>query len=135
MHRIRGEDDPETAAAAYDGELADVTLDFVLLGIGPDGHTASLFPNAPALSERERGAVAASPGLQPFVARVTLTLPVLEAAKEVVFLVTGEQKAEAVAGMLAGEDPRFPASFVASRRRYTVAIVNADLATRLGRER
>ena len=125
VHRIRGEDDPAAAAAAYDRELAGVTLDFVLLGIGPDGHTASLFPDAPTLAERERRAVAASPGLEPFVDRVTVTLPVLETAKEVVFLATGEQKAEAVAAVLGGEDPRFPASLVASRRPYTVAVVDA----------
>src|SRR5438874_13825923 len=59
VHRIKGELPPEEAAAAYDEEVRGAELDLVLLGIGPDGHTASLFPNAPSLEERERLAVAA----------------------------------------------------------------------------
>ena len=60
------------------------------MGIGPDGHTASLFPNAPALDETERRAVAAEAGMEPFVPRVTMTRPVLGAAETMVYLVTGE---------------------------------------------
>jgi 6-phosphogluconolactonase len=92
-HRIRGELPPEQAADAYEAELRRVELDLVLLGIGADGHTASLFPNDPALEEQERKAVAVQ---RPDFPRVTLTLPVLRATPNVVFLVTGEDKAEAV---------------------------------------
>ena len=83
VHRIQGELGPEAAAAGYDAELEGVQLDLVLLGIGPDGHAASLFPNQPTLDERSRRAIAAEAKLEPFVDRVTLTLPVLCSAPEV----------------------------------------------------
>ncbi len=113
VHRIRGEDAPQAAAAAYEEELRGVGLDLVLLGIGPDGHTASLFSHAPSLDERERLVVVAAPGLEPFVERVTLTIPALCAARVVLFLVTGAGKADAVRRAFADEpDPRTPASLV-----------------------
>ena len=93
----------EEAAALYDEELAGVTLDLALNGIGPDGHTASLFPNAPGLDERERRAIAAEAGLDPFVPRVTLTPPVFAEAALLVYLVAGEAKAEAVRRAFADE--------------------------------
>jgi 6-phosphogluconolactonase len=93
VHRIRGELEPADAAAAeYERELGETRLDLVLLGLGPDGHVASLFPGAPTLEERERRVVAAEAGLEPFVPRVTLTLPVLCSGRSVLFLVTGEEK-------------------------------------------
>jgi hypothetical protein len=95
VHRIRG----ELGAGSrrdYDAALERVQLDLVLLGIGADGHTASLFPDQPTLDERSRRAVPAEAKLEPFVDRVTLTVPALCSAPEVMFLVTGEQKAEAV---------------------------------------
>jgi 6-phosphogluconolactonase len=130
VHRIRGELDPDEAARRFDDELEDVSLDFALLGIGPDGHTASLFPHAPALHELARRAVAAEPGLEPFVPRVTMTLPVLNKTRLVVFLVTGVAKADAVARAFGGEpDEATPASLV--RGVETVAVLDADAARRL----
>ena len=76
----------------YDAELRGEPLDLVLLGLGPDGHTASLFPGRAPLDERERLVVATEPGLEPFVERVTLTIPALESGAHVVFLVVGEGK-------------------------------------------
>src|SRR5204863_899639 len=95
VHRIQGELGPEAAAAGYDAELEGVQLDLVLLGLGPDGHAASLFPNQPTLEERSRRAIPTEAKLEPFVDRVTMTVPVLCSAPEVLFLVTGEQKADA----------------------------------------
>jgi 6-phosphogluconolactonase len=127
---VRTELPPEQAAAAYDTELAGVTLDLALLGLGPDGHTASLFPNSPALDERERRAVAAEPGLPPWVPRVTMTIPVFEAARLVLFLVTGEEKADAVARAFAGPpDPGTPASLIRSRACRTVALLDPAAAS------
>ncbi len=101
VHRIRGELGPDAAADAYERELREAgppRLDLVLLGIGPDGHTASLFPDQPSLQERSRLVLGVpEAGLEPFVPRVTLTLPALAAAERIVFLVAGESKAEIVA--------------------------------------
>jgi 6-phosphogluconolactonase len=132
VHRIEGELDPDVAAARYDDELRGTTLDLVLLGIGPDGHTASLFPNAPSLDERERLAVAAAPGLEPRVTRVTLTIPALAAAREIVFLIAGPDKADAVARAFAGEpDPATPSSLVRSAGGRTVVVVDEAAAAGL----
>ena len=130
VHRIRGELGAAAAAAEYDRLLEGVRLDFALNGIGPDGHTASLFPHATALAERNRRAVAAEAGLEPFVDRVTLTPPVFAATGELLYLVTGETKAEAVRRAFAGDsDPGTPASVVRGRR--TVAILDAAAASLL----
>jgi 6-phosphogluconolactonase len=119
-HRMEGELGPREGAAAYERALGDVfgeelpVFDFVLLGLGPDAHTCSLFPGDDALGERERRVVGVErPGMAPFVARITLTLPVVNAARRAVILVTGEDKAEAVTRAFAGPpDPRAPASLV-----------------------
>jgi 6-phosphogluconolactonase len=130
VHRVEGELGAAEAARRYDEALENVTLDLALNGIGPDGHTASLFPHAPALDERERRAVAAEPGLEPFVARVTLTPPVFDAAALLVYLVTGAAKAEAVQRAFAEEpSPATPASLVRGRR--TIALLDRAAAIRL----
>jgi 6-phosphogluconolactonase len=132
LHRIRGEDDPAAAAASYDRELRGTMLDLVLLGLGPDGHVASLFPNAPGLSETERLAIPAEPTIEPLVERVTLTPPPLRSARRVVFLVSGERKAEAVAAALAGPpDAAAPGSMIRSESGETLAILDQNAASRL----
>lgn len=99
VHRMAGEDEPAAAAAAYERGLRDFfgagappVFDLVLLGMGPDGHTASLFPGTAALDERERWVVAnrAPDGSL----RLTLTFPVLNAAAQVLVLVAGREKAQ-----------------------------------------
>jgi 6-phosphogluconolactonase len=102
VHRIEGELGAAAAADRYDAELEGAQLDLVLLGIGPDGHAASLFPSQPTLEERSRRAIAAEARLEPFVDRVTMTLPTIRAARRIVFLVTGDDKADAVARAFAG---------------------------------
>jgi 6-phosphogluconolactonase len=132
VHRIRGELGAEAAAAEYDGELEGARLDLVLLGIGGDGHTASLFPNQPTLDERSRRAIPAEAKLEPFVDRVTLTVPVLCSAPEVLFLVTGEAKAEALERAFGRPpDPGTPASLVRSAGGRTRVIADAAAASRL----
>ena len=115
VHRIRGELGAEAAAAEYDAALDGVELNLVLLGVGGDGHTASLFPDQPTLDERSRRAIPAEAKLEPFVDRVTLTVPALCSAPEVLFLVTGEQKADAVARAFRGPvTEEVPASLLRS---------------------
>ena len=130
VHRIQGELGAEEAAALYDRELDGVTLDLALNGIGPDGHTASLFPNAPALGDSDRRAVAAAPGLEPFVDRVTLTPPVFAATRLLIYLVTGESKAEAARRAFADDpSPATPASLI--RGFETIAILDPAAASLL----
>lgn len=110
---------PEQAAAAYEDDLRTFfalapgdwpRFDLVLLGMGADGHVASLFPGNASLQERQRLVVASPPGpLPPPVPRVTLTLPVLNAARAVAFLVAGAEKAEPLRAALRG-DEQLPAA-------------------------
>jgi 6-phosphogluconolactonase len=139
VRRIAGELGPDEGAAAYERELRQSfgeeipRFDLLLLGLGPDGHCASLFPGHPALEERERLAVGvARAGLAPWVARVTLTLPVLNAARQVVFLVTGADKAAAVERAFSGQpDPRTPASLVAPTSGTLTVLIDRSAAQRL----
>ncbi len=112
VHRIRAELEAQRAAAEYEHELRgffgrDPAFDLVLLGMGADGHTASLFPGTAALQERERW-TAANWVENLGAHRITLTLPVFDRARAVVFLVSGGDKAAALARVLsvpAGEEP------------------------------
>ena len=120
VRRVEGEREPSDAADAYRAALREAfgdelpRFDFVLMGLGPDAHTASLFPGHDALDERDRSVVAVGePGLAPWVSRVTLTPPAFRAAREMLFLVAGADKADAVALAFAGEPRRdAPASLV-----------------------
>ncbi len=131
VHRIKGELGKEEAAADYERELGDTQLDLLLLGVGPDGHVASLFPNAPTLRQRKR-VLPAEAGLEPFVDRVTLSLPALCSAREIVFLLSGESKAHAaVRAFAADPSPDTPASLVRARDGRTVAILDRAAAAKL----
>ena len=139
VHRIKGELGPRDAADDYELALRDAfdghtpRLDLALMGLGPDLHTASLFPGKPAVEETRRLAVGVEePGMEPYVARVTLTLPVFNAASEVVFLVTGADKADAVAGAFGGEPrPEAPASLVRPEDGRLVLLCDAGAAAKL----
>jgi len=132
LHRIRGEDQPAAAAASYDQELRSTTLDLLLLGLGPDGHIASLFPNSPGLAETKRLVIPAEAKLDPFVERVTMTPPALRSARRMIYLATGERKSEAVAGALAGPpDPAVPGSLIRAENGETIAILDQKAASRL----
>lgn len=139
VRRIPGELGPDAGAAAYEQELrgafgeASPRFDLVLLGLGPDGHCASLFPGDPAIEERKRLAVGvARSGLAPWVPRVTLTLPVLNAARNVLFLVTGADKAAATArAFVGGPDRRTPASLVAPADGTLTVLTDGSAAAQL----
>ncbi len=133
VHRMRGELGPEDGATAYENELGEFgpgSFELILLGLGPDGHICSLFPGDDALGERERLVVGVeTPGMAPLVSRITLTFPVVNAGKKIVFLVTGEDKADAVRRVFAGPpDPQAPGSLV---QGDAVALLDPAAAARL----
>jgi 6-phosphogluconolactonase len=131
VHRIEGELGAEEAAARYDALVDELEFTLALNGVGSDGHTASLFPRAPGLRERERRVLAAEPGLEPWVPRVTMTPPVFARTGLLVYLAVGESKADPVARAFAGEPSAdTPASLVRGRR--TVAVLDAAAAAKLG---
>ncbi len=132
--RIVGEDDPDDAARAYERVLVAAmgtppVFDLVFLGMGPDGHTASLFPGSPALAETRRFCVANrvdSPLTHGAATRITLTYPVFEAARAVRFLVAGADKADALARVQSGAD--LPAARVRGNVEW---LVDAAAAAKL----
>src|SRR5919201_451519 len=97
VHRIKGELGKDAGADDYESELDGASLDLVLLGMGPDGHIASLYPNQPTLDESTRKVIGAEAHLDPYVDRVSLTLPTLRSGGAVLFIVTGDNKAEKAA--------------------------------------
>ena len=120
VHRMQGELPPDEAAEAYEEELRTFfrteelpRFDLILLGVGGDGHTASLFPETSALEIDDR-LVVANPVLKLDTTRITLTVPVINAAWAVLFLVAGEDKAGALDKILEGDaDPRaYPARLI-----------------------
>jgi 6-phosphogluconolactonase len=133
VHLVRTELPPDEAADAYAAELeAAGPPRLALMGIGPDGHTASLFPGAPALDEPRRLVVAAAPGLEPWVERVTMTIPAFASSRALVYLAVGRDKAEAMRRAFA-EPPskETPASLVRSARGPTTAILDEAAAALL----
>jgi 6-phosphogluconolactonase len=133
VHRMRGEDGPEAGAAGYASELtaglpaegAIPVLDLIVLGIGPDGHVASLFPGAETLDASEDAlclGVTDSP--KPPPQRITVSLAVLRAARACLLLATGAGKADAISAMLAEPSRHVPASLL-RRERLTVIVDDA----------
>jgi 6-phosphogluconolactonase len=125
--------DPEAAARSYEQTLREhfgaegPQFDLLLLGVGPEGHTASLFPHSPALAETKRWVVAVRAPADPPL-RLTLTLPAINTGKEVHFLVSGEDKREIVSKLLSlGEygSPEFPASLVRPQGRVVLLLDRA----------
>lgn len=119
-HPVPVDLDLDAAAAAYAAELDDTTLDVALNGMGPDGHTASLFPGHPALSARGV-AVGVHDSPKPPPRRVSLTLEKLNASRRILLLVTGAEKAPMLARVIAGPDPAVPASLLAREDLEVIA--------------
>lgn len=129
VHRIRGELGPDEAAFKYEQTIKEsfnVTgapvFDLIVLGMGVDGHTASLFPGSPALEEKTRLAVAIHEKEPP---RVTLTLPVLNNASNVMFLVSGKEKAGVLSQVLAGRG-EYPAALVRPASGKVIWVVDKE---------
>jgi 6-phosphogluconolactonase len=141
VHRMAGELPPAVAATMYEDELRAVfriphdavpRFDLILLGMGPDGHTASLFPGTAALHEWQR-LVVANHVPQLNTDRLTLTFPVLNNGRQVAFLVTGADKAEALAGVLEGPPTpdRYPAQAVRPTDGRLVWLMDKAAAAKL----
>lgn len=132
VHRMRGEDDPEQAAAAYEAELRayrDGGLDLVQLGMGADGHTASLFPGTAALNESERWVVR---NLSPKnTERLTFTFPAINAAAVVLFIVAGADKAARVQEALHGTHQTLPVQRVRPTHGRSEWLLDAQAAKEL----
>ena len=141
IHRMEGELDPEEAASRYESEIRNTfklegaetpTFDLILLGIGPDGHTASLFPHSAGLNEMARIVIANfAPEKQ--VWRLTLTWPVITQGREVAFLIEGKDKAEIVKTVFSGpyEPEQYPAQLIRPASGKLTLLMDAGAAAQL----
>jgi 6-phosphogluconolactonase len=136
--RMEGELGPDAGAGAYEAAIrerlgSEPRWDLLLLGLGADAHTASLFPGKPEVHERSRLVVGVPvAGLPPQVPRITMTVPCLNAARHVVFIVTGAEKAGAVARAFGPEpDPEAPASRVRPTAGTLTVLLDEPAARRL----
>jgi 6-phosphogluconolactonase len=126
-------------AASYEkdlrGHLGETPrFDFVLLGLGPDSHVASLFPGKPEVDVTDRWVVdVPEAGLEPFVPRTSLTMPLLNAGAHVVFLITGENKVDAVRRAFAEDDPSAPGAHVRPDSGELTLVLDAAAAKGLDR--
>ena len=141
VFRMEGELDPEEAASRYESTLRNVmklegaespAFDLVVLGMGPDGHTASLFPNTDALNEMGR-LVVANHVAQKDTWRITLTWPVINQAAEVAFEIEGTSKTDIVAEVLTGpRDPeRLPSQLIRPANGKLLFLLDQDAAAKL----
>lgn len=116
MPSSTGTMDSDEAAYAYSKELADVTFDICLLGLGEDGHVASIFPGHPSFAETTHTVIGVNDSPKPPSSRISLTVPTLSRSREVWFLVAGAEKADAVGRAYRG-DPELPGGVVRGRER------------------
>jgi 6-phosphogluconolactonase len=136
--RMKGELGPEEGAADYERELEEAgrpEFDLMLVGIGPDGHTLSLFPDQESLTVRDRLVTGvAMSGLEPFVPRITMTFPAVALARHVVVLAVGDSKADAIAaafGPNAKPDHHVPSSLLGSTAKQLTVLIDPAAAARL----
>lgn len=127
LFRMVAENNIEKNAQAYDQflttELKNEPIDIIILGMGPDGHTASLFPNTQALNETKRKVVA-NEVPQKKCSRMTMTLPFLNQAKNLMFLVTGKDKSEMLNEVLSDKQGKYPAARIGSANNPALFIVD-----------
>ena len=138
VHRMAGELGPDAGAGDYEAEIrarmgAEPRWNLLLLGMGPDGHVASLFPGKPEIEERSRLAVGVPlAGMEPQVPRITLTMPAIRSAREAILLVTGESKAATVARVFGpAPDTSLPAARVELRYGTLTVLLDQAAASQL----
>jgi 6-phosphogluconolactonase len=128
-------DSPEAAAARYASWLSDaygavLSFDVLMLGIGPEGHVASLFPHMPALTD-SRSVVAVHDSPKPPPTRLSLTFPSIQAAREVWILASGAEKADAIAAVVSGASPADVPAAGARGTERTLLLVDRDAAAKI----
>ena len=138
VHRMQGELGPDQGAEDYERQIADAgspEFDLLLLGVGPDGHTASLFPDQATVHERSRLVVPVpEAGLEPFVPRISFTFSAIARAKRVVVLATGSSKAAPIAaafGPDAAPHPHVPSSYLRDSARELIVLLDPAAAAAL----
>jgi 6-phosphogluconolactonase len=141
IHRVEGELTPETAAARYEEEIRQAVpyygklpaFDLVLLGLGEDGHTASLFPGSPAPEEKEQ--LVTSVYVERLTThRITMTLPLINNARNILFLVSGKGKATILHDVLTSGGKSLPAQLVKPLNGSLRWLVDRDAASLLDKE-
>jgi 6-phosphogluconolactonase len=139
IHPMPVETSPEKGAEIYQNKLLDFfhlqneefpAFDLIFLGIGTDGHTASLFPGQSALNEMKRWVVAVKGG-NPDVNRITLTLPVINRGKQIVFMISGKEKASVVKTALKGIQSELPAQLVRPLKGTLIWLLDREAASLL----
>lgn len=142
VHPMPGEGSPEKGASHYQQELLKYfktgagelpVFDLIFLGLGTDGHTASLFPGQRSLNERERLVVTVKGG-NPNVSRITMTYPVLNNGRQIVFTVSGREKAEVVKTVLEDKQRRFPAQGIQPTKGKLIFLMDREAASFLSGE-
>lgn len=137
VHRMRGEQaDLDAAARAYEAEMAGIVgeslgLDLIVLGVGPEGHVCSLFPDHPLLRERARRVAAIVDSPKPPPRRITFTMPVLEAARLICVAGFGESKAEAIGAAIEDADSRLPVALALRAAPRSLVLVDPPAARKI----
>ena len=130
IRRLKGEEDLVKEAVAYSHLLPNY-FDLVLLGIGPDGHTASLYPGSMKEIQPQQEVVITEPELAPFVTRLSLTPSVFNRAEKTIIVSTGSHKAEIVAALMADTTKKYPASTIKPLVGEALLIIDQAAATKL----
>jgi 6-phosphogluconolactonase len=142
VHPMRVEGSPEKGASHYQQELHEYfktgadefpVFDLIFLGLGTDGHTASLFPGQGSLDEKERLVVAVKGG-NPELSRLTMTYPVLNSGRQIVFMVSGRKKAEVVKTVLEDKQRRFPSQGIEPAKGKLIFLIDGEAASLLSGE-
>ncbi len=141
---LTSEFSPQTSAERYEADIISYCktvrtklpqFDFIVLGIGEDGHTASLYPDTPALKEKQRFAVCITPSDKTKRERITLTLPVINNARNIIFLAAGENKAKIVREVIKEKNSLLPAAMVKPKEGKLIFLLDEAAGSLLSKRK